>query len=879
MSSCACPTGTSPCTTCGACERDTSLDSHHNAAGLDSIHYRIGTYALFRDRMRGWLSRQVVPPNEESATARPLAALGTRAEDDPTLALIDAWACSLDVLTFYQERIANEGFIGTAVERRSLIELAGAIGYQLDPGVAASTRLAFTLQDGPKAPAELTLAIGTQADSVPGPGERPQTFETVEAILARPDWNAMLPVQREEHPLRLGEDTIYLMGLSTKLKVGDALLVVGGERLEDPTSNVWDLRTIVDIELDKDAKVTVVTLHEGLGWQSGSSTINPPAIPQVFAVEQRLGVFGQSAPDPRFFGATYQAELVTAGLVVNPGPNCAWVGFNIYDAAYDPEDATALPAIHVVGEHPELIVSSWLLLQDPDYTELYRITESTVTAQTNFSLSLKTTRLGLDAALNIGQFEPRSAAVLAATRSLPLATRPITLAIGGDEIVLDDNLPLLEKGRAVFVIGPRAAGDLHGPEGEEVAELGIIAEAKVDLRHGTMRTVLKLEAPLVATFERTATRIWGNVARATHGKTVAKEVLGSGDGSKQFQTFKLRQSPLTYVSDPAAGITSTLTLRVGGVAWTAVESTYGLTTNDRSFVPRIDDHGITSLLFGDGQNGARPSTGTENIVATYRVGLGAAGSVSAGSITTLKSRPKGLKSVVNPIAAVGGEDPETLADARKNAPVTVLTLDRLVSLSDYEAYARAQSGVGKAQSVRLWDGRRWWVHLTIATTDGAALRVTDDLYQSLLSSIQAHRDPVQRVIIGSFVQRSFKLRGTIRVDPAYVTEDLVAAIDSTLRATFAFAQRQFGQVVSGAEILACCHQIPGLLSMDLDALWRDDQPPPSAGSKVPSSWILASRAAGWEGGASGGVKEAELLLIDKASDAIDLTLDTRGNRL
>jgi len=49
------------------------------------------------------------------------------------------------VLTFYQERIANEGYLGTATERRSILELARLVGYELRPGVAASVYLAYVL--------------------------------------------------------------------------------------------------------------------------------------------------------------------------------------------------------------------------------------------------------------------------------------------------------------------------------------------------------------------------------------------------------------------------------------------------------------------------------------------------------------------------------------------------------------------------------------------------------------------------------------------------------------------------------------------------------------------------------------------------------------
>ena len=73
--------------------------------------------------------------------------LTTRSGGDFTIALLDAWAAVADVLTFYQERIANEAYLRTATERRSLVELANLIGYVPRPGVAASAYLAFTLDD------------------------------------------------------------------------------------------------------------------------------------------------------------------------------------------------------------------------------------------------------------------------------------------------------------------------------------------------------------------------------------------------------------------------------------------------------------------------------------------------------------------------------------------------------------------------------------------------------------------------------------------------------------------------------------------------------------------------------------------------------------
>ena len=71
------------------------------------------------------------------------------------------------MLTFYQERIANEGYLRTATERRSILELARLIGYRLRPGVSASVFLAFTIEDG----FDAEIPRGTRANSMAGQGE------------------------------------------------------------------------------------------------------------------------------------------------------------------------------------------------------------------------------------------------------------------------------------------------------------------------------------------------------------------------------------------------------------------------------------------------------------------------------------------------------------------------------------------------------------------------------------------------------------------------------------------------------------------------------------------------------------------------------------
>ena len=149
-----------------------------------------------RQRLLSQLSSLTIAGN------RPLERLTTRSLDDPAIGLLEAWAIVMDILSFYQERIINEGYLLTATERRSVLELARSIGYELSPGVAAGTFLAFTVEDAAGSSGVAMVAKGTQVLSLPiRQDELPQTFETSADLLARADWNGLLP--RSSRPQRI----------------------------------------------------------------------------------------------------------------------------------------------------------------------------------------------------------------------------------------------------------------------------------------------------------------------------------------------------------------------------------------------------------------------------------------------------------------------------------------------------------------------------------------------------------------------------------------------------------------------------------------------------------------------------------------------------
>ncbi|MCR0982761.1 baseplate J/gp47 family protein [Roseomonas populi] len=216
-----------------------------NRAGLPAIAYRIGTHGSFKATLLSRLSDAGFPG---------LHGLTSRADSDPAIALLDAAAAMADVLTFYQERIANESYLRTATERRSLVALGRLTGFEPSPGIAATAYLAFTLEDAAGAPEESPIPAGTRVQSIPAAGALPQTFETLADFTGRPEWNAMRAVTRQPHPVPdSGTAVILARGIATGVRPGDRLVLTG-------PGGHW-VRTVTAAEPDAAAGTTRIALQ------------------------------------------------------------------------------------------------------------------------------------------------------------------------------------------------------------------------------------------------------------------------------------------------------------------------------------------------------------------------------------------------------------------------------------------------------------------------------------------------------------------------------------------------------------------------------------------------------------------------------------------
>jgi hypothetical protein len=331
-------------------------------------------------------------------------------------------------------------------------------------------------------------------------------------------------------------------------------------------------------------------------------------------------------------------------------------------------------------------------------------------------------------------------------------------------------------------------------------------------------TILTLANALAYSYDITTVTIYGNVVKATNGET-RNEVLGSGDGNQTLQEFTLKQAPLTFVaaSNPA-GVDSTLEVYVNNVQWREKDTLAGLGPKDRSFITTTDDSDNTTVVFGNGAKGARLPTGVGNVKGVYRNGIGKPGNVDANQISLLQSKPLNVKAVINPLRASGGADRDGLDQARGNAPLAVMALDRLVAVRDYADFSRTFAGIGKASAARLSDGSRQFVHVTIAGADDIPIDLNSDLYGNLVQALHVNGDPYEPIQVAVRKLKLLVIAANVRILPDYLWESVAVDLRSALLDTFGFDRRDLGQPVFQSEVISAMQAVTGVAYVDLQTL-------------------------------------------------------------
>jgi hypothetical protein len=320
---------------------------------------------------------------------------------------------------------------------------------------------------------------------------------------------------------------------------------------------------------------------------------------------------------------------------------------------------------------------------------------------------------------------------------------------------------------------------------------------------------------------------------ATQGETVTAEVIGVSDGGPN-QIFELAESP---------AINGSISIAISGINYSQVSYLIDYQEFDPVFTAEADADDVTYVTFGDGISGRIPPNGAQ-IIATYRVGGGAQGNVSANTIKFILSNQVTGLTVVNQNvgqtsgAAAGGSDPETIDSIRVNAPQSIRALSRAVSLSDYASLTVQVQGVAKAISVA-----EVYSSITIylapygdsgLQSDGlTASTVFNNLVEKVYSFFSDKTPPGTTLTFQppKYVPAQLKIDCVIL--PQYVKSKVTAEINSVIEELFAFDNVAFNDRITLQDVLGIINSVPGVSRVAVYKMVRlDEQQTFSINNKV-----------------------------------------------
>jgi len=269
---------------------------------------------------------------------------------------------------------------------------------------------------------------------------------------------------------------------------------------------------------------------------------------------------------------------------------------------------------------------------------------------------------------------------------------------------------------------------------------------------------------------------------------------------------------VSFVADATmpAGVRADIDVVVDGQIWQAVASLKDSAPGDPHYAARMTEEGFLSIEFGDGERGRRLPTGMNNVRVRFRLGTGLAGNLAPGCLEK-PARPHPLVDKLRqPLSSTGGGDMENAASLKRQAPKSLLTLERAVSADDYAHLAAAHAAVWRARAFPLPSAlRRPRIEVVVVPAGGVAL---DERLASMLEAfLAAHSLPGVDVTVSEFVRVWLHLDIELRIVSAEYDPELVKAqAAARLTEAFSLRSRDIGATLYVSDVYAVVETIPGV---------------------------------------------------------------------
>jgi hypothetical protein len=826
-----------------------------NRPGLPHICYRIGTYSDFRESLLRKLDQNAVLQNWTH-----------REPDDPGIALLEGVSILGDILTFYQETYANEVYLRTAVWRESISGIVKLLGYRLSPGLGGTGTFAFEVKGDKSVNIPSGFPLKAQ---ITGTGKQ-ENFETANDLTAYP-WLNKFNLFRElvANPVTPSVNEFYISSPDqftelVKIEKNDRLLIGDPYPQNNPKRLINEEIVIVD-SIRQQHGVNIIKIKGSLKRKVSSQQVT------AYKLGRSFKHFGNNAPptvvtitnntaNQKNISYTRYLDQTTS---INVDPPIAAKDF-LLDSEVNNLATGSLIICQSALKTTSLINLVYYYLpiykgaynNSASFTLIRKIADLKAASLTFGSLTGKSSILTLDSELTsspiIGYdpYDPFSSNYdlmdirqaqfheVVSPKLILKAVKKETTEHSGNKLYFygtTEHASNLKERKLLFV-----------KPGDKPFTANVISVEENSTPGKTRKILNKLTLDKNFTYsdfpnENGNISVYGNLVDAAQGKSEKEVILGNGDSRQKFQTFKIPKSPLTFLNSVSASPPELpeLKIYVNDRLWTKVSSFFGREPDEDIYIVREDNDGNSYVQFGDGKTGKRLPSGLNNITAKYRIGTGAFGELKDGTTVQPSGKSTNIDKVQLPGTISGGEEPESLDNARESAPGTVQSLNRLVSIKDFETEALGIAGVIKAKSFwKLFDNLPG-VLLIILMKSGRENEIQK--IKEIISKYNKCRGP-QRfpVIVHQGKLKYLYLDVTVSFNPSFKKDEVINDIKEAVgvngdeksgidgsNGLFGLKKRSFGQNEYSTNVEAVIQEVKGVNWVKvtaMDLLSGEDNP-------------------------------------------------------
>lgn len=274
------------------------------------------------------------------------------------------------------------------------------------------------------------------------------------------------------------------------------------------------------------------------------------------------------------------------------------------------------------------------------------------------------------------------------------------------------------------------------------------------------------------------------------------------------------------------------------ITWHSARDLLSSDRFSREFVVEMENDGTALIRFGDGILGMEPEPNTKEnprtFCAIYRVGNGPRGNVGAESIErivrTKNFLPSGIAMIRNPMPARGGRDSEGLDEVRQYAPQAFRRQERAVTESDYSEVLKRHPEVQRASAMLRWTGS--WYTVFVAIDRFGGKEVDDNFKEEMRRHLERYRLAGYDVEINAPLYAPLYIQMKVCVDRNYfrdkVEQELLTVLSNRdlpdgRRGFFHPDNFTFGQSVYLSQIYETVMRIQGVCSVTITRFERLDK--------------------------------------------------------